>query len=415
MHEPVHNNKDKQNKEFIDVIESKDEQESILFKDIINESTDLEKKVVQMLIDGYSRENILEHTGISAIELKEIIDTILLRYGQDPNNISNRNEVRLMKISSIETQTPHLQGDTSPCFEWVDINKISSSSKNPRKDLSVNTQQMQEIITTKGWEEPITCYKRGSYYFILSGHRRWHAAKELGEKVLPVYLVDTPKDQADELDRLGSLQSGQVAWTPYESAKNTYDRWLYSGGISYSDLGKKLGITKNKVAARIHVYKYYPKEEIADKLANGMYSISMLDYIAQWIKRLSQYHPELVNDLTLEFIRQQMLRKYENKCFNSHLLNDKTFVTHATKEELFLFLRDANKTLKQCQTELVFNHSPQNITSPEVTSVIKNSQIALKSLVWNNDKEAQQLLNRLNKLMVDLSNKSKQLMGGINQ
>jgi|GEM_PF-956742 len=413
LHEPIRNEESQQDKEYIDLIGIHDEQNEVAFADIISGSSDLEKKVINLLMNGYSRENIIEHTHIQARDLKEVIDAILLKCGHDPKTTSNRNEERLMKISSIELQTQPLQEVPQQQFEWVDIYKISASPKNPRKNLTADSQQMQEILSTKGWEEPITCYKRGPYYFILSGHRRWNAAKELGEKKVPVFVVAIPKDQADELDRLGSLQSGQVPWTPYESAKNTYDRWLYSGGISYSELGKKLGITKNRVAAKIHVFKYYPKEEIAEKLANGMYSISMLDYIAHWIKRLSQYQPELVNDLSEEFIRQQMLRKYENKCFNSHLINDKTFVTSATKEELFQFLCDASKTLKQCQAEHIINRSAQNIVSPEVSSMIKESQIALRNLVWNDDREAQRLIDELDKLTSYLTEKSNKLAGGV--
>ncbi len=413
LYEPIRNNENLRDKEYIDLIEIHDEQDELSFVENNNEPSDLENKVIRLLLNGYSRENILEHTNIQAIELKVMIDKIIMKYGNDPKTILNRNEERLMKISSIEEQTTHLQEVTQQYFEWVDINKISASPKNPRKNLSANSQQMKEIISTKGWEEPITCYKRGPYYFVLSGHRRWSAAKELGEKELPVFVVVKPKDQADELDRLGSLQSGQVEWTPYESAKNTYDRWLYSGGISYYELGKKLGITKNRVAAKIHVFKYYPKEEIADKLANGMYSISMLDYIAHWIKRLSHYQPELVNDLSEEHIRHLMLTKYENKCFNSHLINDKTFVTNATKEELYHFLCDANKTLKQCQVELILNRSNQNIASSEASSVIKDSQIALRNMVWSNDKEAQRLIDELDKLASDLTKKIIELAGGV--
>lgn|GEM_PF-4584025 len=139
--------------------------------------------------------------------------------------------------------------------------------------------------------------------------------EDLGAMHLPVLIVAEPKNRADELDSLGSLQSGQVAWTPYEVAKNTHDRWLYSGGISYSELARKLGITSHQVSTRISVYKYYLKDEIAEKLANGMYSITMPYYIAQWIKRLINYHPLLVEGLTEEYVRRQMLKKFENKCF----------------------------------------------------------------------------------------------------
>lgn len=39
-----------------------------------------------------------------------------------------------------------------------------------------------------------------------------------------------------------------------------------------------------------------------------MYSISMLDYIITWIKRLCEFHPNLVKSLDEDFIRIQMLK-----------------------------------------------------------------------------------------------------------
>jgi ParB family chromosome partitioning protein len=69
---------------------------------------------------------------------------------------------------------------------------------------------MQEIIAANGWKEAATCYKKGQFYILLSGHRRLYAAKKLGEKQIPIYIVLAPTTPAEELDRLGSLQSGQV-------------------------------------------------------------------------------------------------------------------------------------------------------------------------------------------------------------
>src|SRR5699024_3287632 len=102
------------------------------------------------------------------------------------------------------------------------------------------------------------------------------------------------------------------------------------------------------VAARIRVYLYYNLKEIEDKLENGMYSITMLDYIHTWIRRLKKNQPELVGAMKEEYIKQLMLRKYENKCFNSKIVNDNVFVTQISPQEISDFLTDSTKKLTDC-------------------------------------------------------------------
>ncbi|WP_162551320.1 ParB/RepB/Spo0J family partition protein [Paenibacillus tepidiphilus] len=240
-----------------------------------------------------------------------------------------------------------------PYLEWVDIKSVLPNPLNPRKDQSIKTEQMQEILASKGWEEGISCYRKGLYFIILSGHRRWYAAQHMGMKKVPVYVVETPKTDAEAMDRLGSIQGGQVDWTPYEWAKYTYDMWSMSEDNTYSKLSEKMGVSTSLISSRIRVYNFYPRIEVEDKLANGMFSLSMLDYIYSWIKRLEKYHHSIVEDLGIDFIRKQMLRKYENKSINSHIVNDKFFVKQACTQDVFKFITDTNKKLQESQIDLI--------------------------------------------------------------
>lgn len=67
-----------------------------------------------------------------------------------------------MQISTLEEGGQKLQDGEKKNFEWVKVELISSSPSNPRKNLAVKTEQLQETLTSKGWEEPVTCYKRGT-------------------------------------------------------------------------------------------------------------------------------------------------------------------------------------------------------------------------------------------------------------
>lgn len=293
---------------------------------------------------------------------------------------------------------------------WVNIDQVIPNPMNPRRDHSIETEQMQEILKSKGWAEAITCYKKGQYYIILSGHRRWHAARKMGEVEVPIYIVQAPESNAEELDRLGSIQGGQVDWTPYEWAKYTYDVWVNSGNISYSELAVKLGISQSLVSSRIRVYNFYPRNEIEDKLSNGMYSLSMLDYIYKWIKRLEKYHFDLFQSMGEELIRKQMLKKYENKCFNSKIANDNTFVTNVCSQDIFKFLTDINKSLQDCQLEieLLGVESDTDITQNKLNVKLIADEIRIIECRTKN--EAGKLMDQLNKLLAEIDLKEKQLL-----
>ncbi|APO43366.1 hypothetical protein BS614_04395 [Paenibacillus xylanexedens] len=293
---------------------------------------------------------------------------------------------------------------------WVNIDQVIPNPMNPRRDHSIETEQMQEILRSKGWAEAITCYKKGQYYIILSGHRRWHSARKMGEVEVPIYIVQAPESDAEELDRLGSIQGGQVDWTPYEWAKYTFDVWVNSGNISYAELATKLGVTQSLVSSRIRVYNFYPRNEIEDKLSNGMYSLSMLDYIYKWIKRLEKYHFDLFQSMGEELIRKQMLKKYENKCFNSKIANDNTFVTNACSQDIFKFLTDINKRLHDCQLEieLLGVESDTDITQNKLNVKVIADEIRLIECRTKN--EAGKLMDQLNKLLAEIDLKEKQLL-----
>lgn len=290
-------------------------------------------------------------------------------------------------------------------MEWVSVDRVLPNPRNPRRNISVKSKEMQRLIKSKGWQEGITCYERGDFYVILSGHRRWYAAKQLGIKKVPLFLVKAPKSDAEELDRLGSVQGGQVDWSPYELAKYTFDLWKKMNKIPYGMLAKKLNVTKNTVIARIRVYQYYQKVDIEDKLGNNTYSIPILNYIYSWIKKLGKYQPKLLKDLGEDFIKRQMLKKFENKCFNSQIANDRIFVINASANEIMSFLTDATKKLSDCQMETSLTGHGEKIdlaqNSLELISMVDN----VEKIKCRTKQEAKKLVEKLQTMLEHVDNK----------
>ncbi|MDY8024827.1 ParB/RepB/Spo0J family partition protein [Paenibacillus polymyxa] len=234
----------------------------------------------------------------------------------------------------------------------ADIKDVIPNPFNPRTNNAIKTEEIQRVIKEKGWEVPITCYQKGSQYIILSGHRRWYAAKKLAQKKLPVYLVEAPASIEEEQERLGSVQGGKSDWTVYEWAKHTYEMWIYWDKCSFNELARKMNRSCAFVSPRVKIFSYYPHSEIESKLKSGKYSISGLSYLIKWLDSLSRLKPEIVEHLTIDMIRTTMLSKIEKGLVGILDLKSDLFIHQASNEQISDFLMNSNKKLSDAFLEV---------------------------------------------------------------
>lgn len=196
-----------------------------------------------------------------------------------------------------------------PGVQWVPTGVVVPNPLNPRKNDSIKVEEMQAIIRNKGWEIPLTVYEKGNIFVVLSGHRRLYAAKQSKLTEIPVYVVEAPDNHQEEIERIASLQRGQVDWTPYEWGKFTYERWIAWGKPTHTEFSEKSGIPKRTVAEYIQVLKYYPRIEIESNLENKTYNMSMLASLVDFMEKMKILKTKVVADMTEEMIRKVMLKK----------------------------------------------------------------------------------------------------------
>lgn len=294
---------------------------------------------------------------------------------------------------------------------WANINDVIPNPLNPRKDYSTKTNEMQRIIKGKGWETGISCYKSESKFVILSGHRRWFAAQQLGINKIPVLVVQPPNSREEELDRLGSVQGGKVDWSVYEWAKYTYEMWNLWGKCSYKELAVKMDTSVSRISARIKVFCYYPHSEIEEKLENGIFSLSVLYYLIQWLEKLKKRNPFLVDQYKEEMIRKTMLRKIEMKLVNVVDLKNDRFIELAHNQQLTNFLLDSKKSLSDAIREISAEEGKFRNISRVKTHLkrINNKIINISSMGVENLKDAKSLLISLNNLKNEIECKKEEL------
>ncbi|WP_277584987.1 ParB/RepB/Spo0J family partition protein [Psychrobacillus antarcticus] len=225
-------------------------------------------------------------------------------------------------------------------LELVLTTKIYPNPLNPRKDYTVESEKLQKIIEKRGWETAITCYKQAEKYIILSGHRRWFAATQMGAKSIPVYIVTPPVSIEEELDRLSSAQRGKEDWTTYEWGKYIFDLASNSDeNWTIKELAYKTDKGDKPVKEALKVFNYYPHSQIENKLQKNNLSITLLARIIDFINKIKIHHPAIVNELSEEMIRDNLLHKAEHKRISSTQLRSDKLLEVAPESVLKSFLR----------------------------------------------------------------------------
>ncbi|MFW7186716.1 MULTISPECIES: ParB/RepB/Spo0J family partition protein [unclassified Lysinibacillus] len=281
---------------------------------------------------------------------------------------------------------------------WADINRVIPNPKNPRKDPNFKSKEMKHILKTKGFEEAIVAYKSGPFYCILSGHRRWQASQSLGLKEIPIYLVPEPKNTLEELERLGSIQGNQTDWSPYEWITHTINLFENDLNSKIENIAIKLSESIPTIKKRIAVGKFYERNEIEVQLNNNTYSVNMLDTIRLWCMRVKKFHPDLYHDLGEKYIKEIMLRKFENKCLHSEILKG-NYIEKATQNELMTFLFDPNKKISTFIQEVnLLNNTTKNYDVKTNVSIIKKATKNITGIKYNRKNEASKILEEIRNL-----------------
>jgi ParB/RepB/Spo0J family partition protein len=211
-----------------------------------------------------------------------------------------------------------------PTVQWVSTKYIVPNPLNPRKNDAIKTEEMQSIIQNKGWEIPLTVYQKGNIFVVLSGHRRLYAAKQANLSEIPVFVVDAPNNYQEEIERIASLQRGQVDWTPYEWGKFTYERWMAWGKPNNRQFSKKSGIPERTVAEYISVLQYFPREEIERGLEDKTFNMGILAALVDFMNKMKIKKTNVVADMSEEMIRKVILKKIELKIINRENLRRAT-------------------------------------------------------------------------------------------
>jgi len=150
---------------------------------------------------------------------------------------------------------------------------IDAPDERDRLEIDENyISELASSIHENGLLHPICVAKKGDRYQIVSGECRFLAFKKLGMSDIPCNIRDL--DNRDILVIRATENLGRKDLSPIEEAV-IYDR-LYDGlGMTYADIGKKIGHSAGHVQRRIKLLGF--DDSITKALHNGKMKVGVAE------------------------------------------------------------------------------------------------------------------------------------------
>jgi ParB family chromosome partitioning protein len=160
----------------------------------------------------------------------------------------------------------------------VPIDKIRPNPDQPRKFIG-DVSELSDSIKEKGVLEPLLVryMPREDSYHIISGERRYHAAREAGLKELP--CIEKIADDAEtlELALIENLQRKDL--TPFEEADGLH-RLAEQFAYTHEDIARKIAKARSSVTETLSL-RLIPEAIRRQCVEHGIVSKSLLLQIAR--------------------------------------------------------------------------------------------------------------------------------------
>lgn len=152
----------------------------------------------------------------------------------------------------------------------LDINIIVPNEYQPRRIFKDDTlQELASSIREKGIIQPVIVRKSTDNTFkLITGERRWRAAKMAGLTKLPAIVKDATPAETLELALIENIQREDL--NPLEAAE-AFQRLIKDFNLTHDDLSKKVGKDRPTVTNYLRILKL--PSDIKKWIADGSLSI----------------------------------------------------------------------------------------------------------------------------------------------
>lgn len=135
----------------------------------------------------------------------------------------------------------------------VKVTSIEPNREQPRKDFNEEAMgELAESMKVYGVLQPLLVQKKGDYYEIIAGERRWRAAKLAGLKEVPVVIREYTKQQTMEIALIENVQREDL--NAIEEAK-AYQRLIQAFELKQEEIAARVGKSRVTITNSMRLLK----------------------------------------------------------------------------------------------------------------------------------------------------------------
>lgn len=135
----------------------------------------------------------------------------------------------------------------------VKISLVEPNKGQPRKSFDEETLlELADSIKQHGIIQPLLVVKKENHYEIVTGERRWRAAKMAGLKTVPVVVKDLTDKEIMEISLIENIQREDL--NPIEEAM-AYQRLMQEFHMTQDEISKKISKSRAAIANAVRLLK----------------------------------------------------------------------------------------------------------------------------------------------------------------
>ena len=174
------------------------------------------------------------------------------------------------KTKTTSTSSKTVEKEVKTVEQLVKISKIEPNREQPRRHFEEDALlELADSIKQFGVLQPLLVQKKGDFYEIIAGERRWRAAKLAGIKEVPVIIKDYTKQEIVEIALIENIQRENL--NPIEEAM-AYKKLLTEFKLKQDEVAERVSKSRTAVTNSMRLLKLDDKIQqmiVDDMISTG--------------------------------------------------------------------------------------------------------------------------------------------------
>ena len=226
----------------------------------------------------------------------------------------------------VDTYIPDTQ-DNNQGVTMVRINEVEPNTNQPRKAFdAAELEALAESINQYGMIQPITVRMIDGMYQIITGERRWRAARMAGLSEVPVLIITADDKKAAELALVENIQRSDL--NPIEEAMG-FAALIEEHGLTQEEAAKRIGKSRSAVTNILRLLSL--PESVKKMIENKEISLGHAKVL------LGMHSPEAIEKAAIQIVSRELSVRETEKLI-------KAMEDEENKKEEEKIIRDVDHT-----------------------------------------------------------------------